>query len=738
MGFWGGVGDFFGEYGDDILVGAVSVAGFAVGGPIGAAVAGAVAGGIAAGVQGENIAMGIGFGALGGIGGGVGGWGVRGMVRAGGSIAEARIATTAARAAGGKAAKEAEKLALNKAKMGWLPRQIGGAHLKPGRAYFGLLSSAAGPAMGSGLQDSFRRNVIGYPSIPVIDISEEISDWPEDMQHVYMPDPNQMPHGLEFTTPMQQNYKTLPPLYQGLRESFGKESAEDVLPEELDVSDISGEEAAGIPSYTERVAALREQYSRIRSLSGLVVNAVEKSGDLCDAGLAEFDGSIDALKEFAEADPRDLERIKEQLDTYKEKPSEVTGVPALAFDPAVLGGGGNEDAYAMVLVESAMAVAEGIITAYGQAFQELAAQTDEQGAQAPTGEEKEKEKGTGDKTTEPGSDDEDPTFGSGTPRTPTADDSQPGSGLETQAPPALDLTGKDSSTADTGSGSGLDSTGGGGGVDTGGSTPAGLDPGTVNTPALTTPAIGGSGMGSGLESMMLPQLMQAMMMNGRNTGRGEDKRRNRREREEDRQDSGTVAAVAPGTATTGAPPPAQSAGQAPAPAKAVAPPVKPTAPPPPATAAAAKTPEGNMVYTFPDGRTQEVSAVVARVLDAAFGNAANTDARKAYEGTPAAWTEAKRIGARVDPYQLMTGDIGVWEARNAVLVVFDEAADGQLEAVVDGALQAVTSLAEMRDGAGEFGGFTGFFHPPGIEKAATAPSAAPAELSTEQSATVPA
>ena len=55
MGFWDGVGDFFSEYGDDLLVGAASVAGFVLGGPPGAALLGGAANGISAAVKGENV-----------------------------------------------------------------------------------------------------------------------------------------------------------------------------------------------------------------------------------------------------------------------------------------------------------------------------------------------------------------------------------------------------------------------------------------------------------------------------------------------------------------------------------------------------------------------------------------------------------------------------------------------------------------------------------------------------------
>ncbi|MGW0179018.1 hypothetical protein [Nocardia sp. NPDC003345] len=725
MGFWSGVGDFFSEYGDDILVGAVSVAGFAVAGPLGAAAAGAVAGGIAAGVQGENIAMGAGFGALGGLVGGVGSFGVRGLVGAGKSVAKAQ-ATTAA-----------EKLALNRGLLGALPSKIGGAHLTPGRTYLGLLGAASAPSLGNYFEDAFRREILGYSAIPLIDISE--SDWPDKMAHVFMPDPGQLPSGLDFTPPMQQNYRTLPPMYHGFWKQFGKDPADNILPEELDVSDISGEDAANIPHYRERVAVMREQYGRIRSASRIVVNAVNRSAELCTAGRGDLGSALKALKDFAGTDPRDVEGIKKHAGEYTEKPSENTGLPILAVDLTLLTGEANEDAYVMVLVEAAISTAEALVAAYGEAFQQLADETEQQTPDKPT--DKNTEKKTAGEKENDGADTRnsgtDPSFrptgntqapGTETPRTATA--------AQTGPPPALDLTGTDTPSAesgtDAGAGSGTDRA-----VNAG--DPRGLSgrsettPGAVGTPALATPSMSGTtASGMGLESMMLPLMMRAMM-NGRGS-EGDERRRDSRDRDEDRFGGAPVpAAPAPGAAQQ---PATQSTPQSTtqsAPAKSVAPPAKPTAPP--VAAAATKTSAENTVYTFPDGRTQEVSAVVARVLDAAFGNAAGTDARRAYEGTVAAWTDPKRIGSRVDPSQLMTGDVGTWENRTAVLAVFGSDMDGRVEAVVDGVLRVVDALAEMNDGGGAFGGFTGFFHPPGIEKAVADGSAPALEPSGDQTST---
>ncbi|MET9031146.1 hypothetical protein ABZW96_36975, partial [Nocardia sp. NPDC004168] len=36
-----------------------------------------------------------------------------------------------------------------------------------------------------------------------------------------------------------------------------------------------------------------------------------------------------------------------------------------------------------------------------------------------------------------------------------------------------------------------------------------------------------------------------------------------------------------------------------------------------------------------------------------------------YEKTPAKWSDKKQLGDRVDPYQLMTGDVATWDNRTA-------------------------------------------------------------------------
>lgn len=255
-------------------------------------------------------------------------------------------------------------------------------------------------------------------------------------------------------------------------------------------------------------------------------------------------------------------------------------------------------------------------------------------------------------------------------------------------------------------------------------------PPTVQQPFVTSPI--GSGMD--LMSSLLPMIMQQAMM--RNLAdRDLDNRRAeldpRRFNEEIAQS--VPAPVAAPVAAPSAPlPPATTVpaehqqGQPSGATSSTRPAVAPNRTP---------GPDGSLVYTFPDGRTQKVSMMVAQALDAAFGNASGTDAQKAYEKTPAKWSDRKQIGDRVDPYQLMTGDVAMWDKRTAILVVFGSDEGGTLDAVVDGEMR--TFAPEMIDKAGEFGQFAGFVHPKGIEVTALSNGDAPARMPgmVDQSAT---
>ncbi|WP_433602236.1 hypothetical protein ACQPXH_11200 [Nocardia sp. CA-135953] len=240
---------------------------------------------------------------------------------------------------------------------------------------------------------------------------------------------------------------------------------------------------------------------------------------------------------------------------------------------------------------------------------------------------------------------------------------------------------------------------------------SGTNPSTA-TPASVPDTAAASPANSGMDMMssMLPMLMAQMM----NRGQADTDLNNRRSEYDPYEDElrAVPAAVAP------AQPAVQAATSTPAPATNTGPPANASSSQPTA-GVPGRTPnsDGTVVYTFPDGRTQKVSVTVAQALDAAFGNASGTDAQAAYGKTPAKWSDKKQIGTPVDPYQLMTGDVAVWDGRTAIVVAFPADDGGTLEVVVNGQMKQFAP--EMSDSAGEFGQFVGFNHPKGIE--ATAP-----------------
>jgi hypothetical protein len=113
-----------------------------------------------------------------------------------------------------------------------------------------------------------------------------------------------------------------------------------------------------------------------------------------------------------------------------------------------------------------------------------------------------------------------------------------------------------------------------------------------------------------------------------------------------------------------------------------------------------------VVYVFPDGRTQEVTPVVAQILDAAFGHRVGTDARAAYAGSGLTVPMDTSGEFPRDLRTVVTGDIAVWGRRTAVVVVFDAANARTHDVIVEGRLRALT--ARMSDGQGGFGPFNGF------------------------------
>ncbi|WP_157573995.1 hypothetical protein [Nocardia jejuensis] len=126
--------------------------------------------------------------------------------------------------------------------------------------------------------------------------------------------------------------------------------------------------------------------------------------------------------------------------------------------------------------------------------------------------------------------------------------------------------------------------------------------------------------------------------------------------------------------------------------------------------------DGGIDYVFPDGKTQRVSMIVAKALDKAFANKQSTDAQQAYADTTAKWSDNKHIGDRVDPYQLMTGDVGIWENpdRTAIVRAMGSDTEATLDIIVNGELHRYPD-EQTPDGTGDVGTLAGWAHPRGIE-----------------------
>ncbi|MFI9535901.1 hypothetical protein ACIG56_21945 [Nocardia fusca] len=118
-----------------------------------------------------------------------------------------------------------------------------------------------------------------------------------------------------------------------------------------------------------------------------------------------------------------------------------------------------------------------------------------------------------------------------------------------------------------------------------------------------------------------------------------------------------------------------------------------------------------VVYVFPDGRTQEVSPVVAEVLDTAFGRRATMNARPASTGSSNAVSAGGPIGVQRETESVGTGDLAVWARGSAVVVVFGTGSNRSYEVIIDGHLQPLS--IGMGEGPEEFGPFTGFSRLPG-------------------------
>ncbi|WP_405136709.1 hypothetical protein [Nocardia sp. NBC_01388] len=167
---------------------------------------------------------------------------------------------------------------------------------------------------------------------------------------------------------------------------------------------------------------------------------------------------------------------------------------------------------------------------------------------------------------------------------------------------------------------------------------------------------------------------------------------------------------------------------------------------------------GDQVFTFPDGKSQKVSAAVFKALRAAIDNHGSTNAQAAYADTPAAWSDSNQIGTAIDPSQTMTGDVASWDSGRVTAIVrrMGTGTDGTLDVIVNGKVvplgadsqgnmvplvsdqsdtapapgaaptpgtagtsdpAATPGATDKTGSAGDFVNFDGFAHPKGIEPA---------------------
>ncbi|MBF6455929.1 hypothetical protein [Nocardia cyriacigeorgica] len=277
------------------------------------------------------------------------------------------------------------------------------------------------------------------------------------------------------------------------------------------------------------------------------------------------------------------------------------------------------------------------------------------------------------------------------------------------------------------------------------------------------PGMGMPGMGMGMPGMGMPGMGMGLPgMNDQLARRNEldrDLARRREELEDRRDKPRDVAqpkpAAQPAVAQQGqGAPGAPNGQQVNANSGATAAPGAGTPPPPGQAAGPVPNEKGLVPFEFTGRGTVWVSPVVHSALGAAVANKKGIDAKAAYANTPAKWNDDKTIGMRIDPSQLITGDVASWKDGTAIAVVWKNeggagavpvadgagppagGAEGTLEIVANGELQAVTGDIMKEDGP--YGTFNGFFHPNGIDAVppTDAGAAAPAPATADQQPTV--
>lgn len=741
----------------DTVVSGAGVVGFMLGGPPGGALVGGIVGGLVALADGKDmgeVASAAMNGAIGGAFGGVGS-GVKGAIFAKKSIELARNTTGA----------PAAKLAFNKSGRFTheIPVKFGAAHVPPWKLYTGMVLTGLSTGVGyhKAMSESGGNNKSTLGQIPVIPIEGDAA--PTGMPVVFMPDPTKLPDGLTLSSAVQQEYKRLPDMYARHWELFGKGGkSEAEKPKNVKVSDISGEEAANIENYVQRVQYLRTALEDMKEDESRIAQIDNRSAELSAEGQQIVGGSIKSLTEFAKVHPLNIDAIAELTATFEKEGT-------FFFDETKLNAEQlSEDNYVFALAESAADTGASVVQYYAEQFEELA-------KKVPNGQNKSdgNEKTTGDKKSDPVSTDtgnntnNGGVYPTGYPYQPTNTTTgntqqvatpQSWNGNKTDRTQQTTPQGvekaqeaKDSTVAED-STVAKDSTGANSSVSTTGDTALGGSSGnriatSMNTPAQQVTTSGATD--SALQQMTLPAVMQALM-NGQQQQRPENQGTNRSAREGDPRQGRRIPAA--NTAPTQSSAPTTNQTQTPqanqttsaAPVRAVSATGNTQSELTPVTGKSAMDPRSPFTYTFPDGRTQEVSVMVAMALDKAFDNKRDTDAREAYANTPAMWTDSRDIGRPADAFELMTGDVAVWASgpaespgkngegvRTAILVRFGSWDSGTLEAVIDGELKPFAE--DMDDEKGRFGAFAGFRHPKGIEKEAEAENSSSASVSVDQS-----
>ncbi|MCP9625434.1 hypothetical protein FOH10_04255 [Nocardia otitidiscaviarum] len=745
MGFWDGVGDFFSEYGDDILVGAAGVGGFLIAGPAGAALLGGAASGLNSWRQGNSFGEVIGDAALGGtlglIGGGIGSLGFRGALSvAGGKAVGASI-------------KEGGKGLFTNGFRGALPGAWNGArtglNVGTGRFIMGGLGSGAGTWGGMNARENYGALQAGGAAgpVPTMDYTSKlIRDGRLTVDsaytaHVHGPDRSSAnwPDGLELlSTGGEKNYEDFTESVYTSWEMFGRGDTEDA-PASPRVEQTSGEDSAAIISYVSSAKELKTKYDDLLAAdAALGLTEEEKSilleevARISKTSRTQVESAVAGLRDFATVNPMNVEQLSLLISQ---------GAIERATGPM------EEDEFVSQLIDTHLALITGIMDAATGELQTLATEVERLTADDPGADDKKDEgEGDGDK-----SDGDESGNGNDTPYPypypyPNPNQYQNGGTTGSQFRPIdFGLNGTPTAIRDASRSSGADNPSaireGVGGDDR---TPAEAPPPRSTTSPTSSPTPVSSptptaapSTGTGLDPLLLSSLLNQKQREEPTEG---DEERERRDSDPGPEQPGIVQSgpAAPPTSTTGQQPATTTANT-----PATNTPATNTSATTPRTQVSSSQPmlrpntDKPMVYTFPDGRTQEVSAVVYAALDAAFDNAATTDARAAYESAAVALNE-QRLGAPVDPYQLITGDVARWDQRTALVVAFDTESSGTLEVIVAGELLSFS--AEMRDNQGDFGPFAGFFHPPGIDVSGSTDRAAGTapEADTAAVASVPA